>query len=202
MSYPPEPWRLRGRMSVSLWHLPERELPATPEETVPVVVGGRGLIGAAWVSYGPGSVLEYNELLVAVLARRGGHPRVCISQIWVDSEASRLGGRELWSIPKERATFEMDGWPYRARALGIASAHHADRMALPLSWPLRWKLAQQGPEGLRESRVRATSRIVLRSGAWHVDPSGPLGWLRGRKPMLSADLDDFDMRFGEIPPAA
>lgn len=196
MAYPPEPWRLRGRMSVSLWRLPAGELPETPEGTEPVVLGGSGLIGTAWVEYGPGSVLEYNELLVAVLARRGWRPRVCISQIWVDSEASRLGGRELWAIPKESATFDMDAWPARARAVGIASANLADRMALPLTWPMRCKIVQQDDDGLNESQVRATSRIVLRSAGWHVEPSGPLGWLHGRRPLLSADLRDFDMGFG------
>lgn len=196
MSYPPEPWRLRGQMSVSLWRLPKRELPPTPQGTSPVVLGGSGLIGTAWVVYGPGSVLEYNELLVAVLARRGGRPRVCISQIWVDSEASRQGGRELWAIPKETATFEMSAEPFRARAHGIASTTMTDRAALPLTWPLRYKIAQQAPEGLRESQVRATSRLALRSGSWQVEPSGPLGWLRGHRPLLSVDLRDFDMSFG------
>lgn len=202
MMYPPEPWRLCGEMAVSLWRVPRGELPATPDGTSPVVLGGSGLVGTAWVVYGPGSVLEYNELLVAVLARRGGRPRVCITQIWVDSEASRQGGRDLWAIPKETATFEMAESPFRAQAHGIASARMTDRATLPLALPLRYKIAQQDERGLKESQVRATSRLALQSGSWEIDPVGPLGWLHGRRPMLGVAMHHFDMRFGAQPTPA
>ena len=68
---------------------------------------------------GPGSDLTYSELLVARRARStsdgaGSIPRLSgplrasleITDIWVDSPASRNGGRELWAIPKELCDLE------------------------------------------------------------------------------------------------
>ncbi|MFE2302578.1 acetoacetate decarboxylase family protein [Streptomyces sp. NPDC059445] len=106
--YPEEPWHLAGRMYLSLWLVPARELPRVADGTRPVTVAGRGAVGAAWVVYENDSVLHYNELLRAVLVRDGGRPRVCITDIWVDSPASMTGGRELWGIPKELAEFAID----------------------------------------------------------------------------------------------
>ncbi len=194
MSYPPEPWRLCGRLSVSLWWVPARQLPVVPDGTVPVRVGGSGLIGTAFVEYGPGSVLEYNELLVAVLVRRGARLRACVSQIWVDSGSSRQGGRELWSIPKETATFEISTGVLRAQ--GIATAATTEGVTVPGTWPFRYKIAQQAPGGLQESRVRLRSRLTVRRATWQVDRPGPLDWLDGHRPFLSLGVDDFDMRFG------
>jgi len=72
----------------------------------PVTIGGHGLVGTAWVEYEPGGVLQYRELLSAVLIRHRARPGVSIVDIWVESPASRDGGRELWGIPKELA--ELD----------------------------------------------------------------------------------------------
>ncbi len=60
----------------------------------------------AFVEYAPRGVLPYRELLVAllVLGRRGVW--YTIPRIWVDSAQSRIGGRELWAIPKELASFD------------------------------------------------------------------------------------------------
>ena len=75
MSYPAEPWDLRGQMHVSVWSIPAARVPRLPDglaATVrPVSVGGRCLVGTAWVEYEPGGVLEYRELLCVVLVRRG-----------------------------------------------------------------------------------------------------------------------------------
>lgn len=203
MTYPPEPWWLRGRLWVSLWRLPKQLLPAVPEGTSPALTGGSGILGTAWVVYDPGSVLEYNELLVAVLVRRGARLRACITQIWVDSEASQQGGRALWSIPKDMATFEVPTTaPLRMRAHGIASATMADRATLPGSWPLRYTIAQPEAGGVRESRVRVRSRMAVCTASWQFDATGPLGWLDGRRPFLSAAMCDFEMRFGDDRPVA
>ncbi|WP_392959099.1 acetoacetate decarboxylase family protein [Streptomyces sp. LN245] len=106
--YPEEPWHLAGQMYLSLWLVPARELPPVADGTRPVTVAGRGAVGAAWVVYENDSVLHYNELLRAVLVRDGRRPRVCVTDIWVDSAASMAGGRELWGIPKEMADFDID----------------------------------------------------------------------------------------------
>ncbi|MEU8240032.1 acetoacetate decarboxylase family protein [Actinoplanes missouriensis] len=110
--YPPEPWHLRGQMYLSLFLVPRGKLPQLPpvlRDTVrPITVGGRVAVGAAWVSYEPGGVLHYRELLSALLVHERGRPRVSITDIWVDSVASREGGRRLWGIPKEMAELQLD----------------------------------------------------------------------------------------------
>lgn len=197
MTYPPQPWWLCGELSVSLWRLPRRLLPAVPEGLSPVLLGDRGLLGTAWVLYRSGSVLEYNELLAAVLVRRGARFRACVTHIWVDSAASLRGGRELWGIPKEMATFGVDSVdPLRIEAHGIASASLSDRVPLPGKWSLGYRIAQSMAGGIVENRVRARGRFAVRTSSWHPDPHGPLGWLHGRGPFLSLAMHDFGMRFG------
>lgn len=197
MTYPPQPWWLCGELSVSLWRLPKRLLPAVPEGLSPVLLGETGIVGTAWVLYRSGSVLEYNELLAAVLVWRGARFRACITHIWVDSEASRQGGRALWGIPKERASFGVESVePLRIEAHGIASASLADRVRLPKKWPLGYRIAQSVAGDIVESRVRVRGRAAVRTASWHLDPRGPLGWLRGRSPFLSLAMHDFGMRFG------
>jgi hypothetical protein len=57
-------------------------------------------------------MLRYRELMVAVLARDRWRVRPSVTAIWVDSPASRDGGRELW-----RLHGDVKSTPVRARAL-------------------------------------------------------------------------------------
>ncbi|MGN9911553.1 acetoacetate decarboxylase family protein [Phytohabitans sp. LJ34] len=193
MSYPPEPWHLRGQMYVSLWMVPRAALPPPPQAR-PLTVAGRGFVGTAWVDYGPGGVLEYRELLSAVLVRRAARPLVSIVDIWVDSPASRDGGRELWGIPKELA--ELDFTETRARAGGIAEAHLATGRRLPGRWPTRFSVIQELAGRAKVSPVRARAAVRLAKATWQVAPAGPLAYLAGRRPLLTLALRDFDMVFG------
>ncbi|MEO9134446.1 MAG: acetoacetate decarboxylase family protein [Jatrophihabitantaceae bacterium] len=113
--YPPEPWDLRGQLHSSVYLVPFDQIPTDlPPGWRPIQIGGRAIVGTAWVTYGPGGVLEYNELMATVLVRRGRHLRPTITHIWVDSAASREGGRALWGIPKELAEFTVDGVRFAA----------------------------------------------------------------------------------------
>lgn len=84
--FPPPPWLLRGSAVL-----------------VPAAAGRRGLLLAA---YGDGATLAYHELIVFGGVRRAGL-RVGweVAAIWVDSAASRDGGRAIWGLPKQLATF-------------------------------------------------------------------------------------------------
>lgn len=201
MSYPPEPWHLRGQMYVSVWTVSRATLPPLPDtlaaEVRPLTVAGRGLVGTAWVDYGPGGVLRYRELLSAVLVRRAGRPLVSIVDIWVDSPASRDGGRELWGIPKELA--ELDVTEAHARAGGIAEAHLAAGRRLPGRWPTRFSVIQELAGRAKISPVRSRAAIRLAKATWQVVPDGPLAYLAGRRPLLTLALQDFDMVFGSEP---
>lgn len=129
MSYPPSPWSLRGRMHVSVWAVPVADLPALPPDLAGAVrvlrLGRRGLVGTAWVDYRPGGDLSYRELLCAVLTRTGWRPRVTITHIWVDSAASRDGGRALWGIPKDLADLTLPAAAPAPASSGVAASASA-----------------------------------------------------------------------------
>jgi hypothetical protein len=76
------------------------------------VLPGKTLACIYAAQYGPGSVLAYNELIVAAaLTRFGRHYGFWISHIYVDSPASLAGGREIWGLPKELAEFTWESRP-------------------------------------------------------------------------------------------
>jgi hypothetical protein len=206
VSYPPEPWDLRGQLYVSVWPVPRAQLPPLPErlaaEVRPLTLAGRGLVGTAWVDYGPGGVLQYRELLSAVLVRRKRRPLVSIVDIWVDSAASRDGGRELWGIPKELAELEFrtpSGPAPHARAAAIAEARLAAGFRPPGRWPTRFSVIQVLGDRTKTSPVRARAAVRLARAAWQVVPDGPLAYLAGRRPLLTLALRDFRMVFGPTP---
>jgi hypothetical protein len=202
VGYPPEPWSLRGQLRVAVWLVPVRDVPPIPSElsrAVRVVrLGRRAIVGAAWVRYEPGGVLHYNELLAAVLTRAGLRPRVTITDIWVDSVESRDGGRALWGIPKDLARFEFDGDAARAEKESetLAEATVTRGPRLPGRWPLGFKVVQSLNGAPKTSRVRVSARLSFGRSRWSIPAGGPLGYLAGRRPLLTATAGDFRMLFG------
>ncbi|MGH3778046.1 MAG: acetoacetate decarboxylase family protein [Pseudonocardiaceae bacterium] len=197
--YPAEPWELRGQLHLTVWRVPSAHLPRLSATLEPVRAGGTALVGTAWVIYEPGGVLSYRELLVAVLAHGGGWPLVTITDIWVDSAPSLHGGRELWGIPKQSASFHVDGVTCAAVDVDgelIASATVQPLGALPGRCRARFTVAQQRAGELMLSPVRCTSRVRLIRISWEFAASGPLGWLADARPVFSTSLRDFTMRFG------
>jgi hypothetical protein len=210
-TYPPEPWHLRGQLYLSTWLVPRARLPEFPpalaERARPVVIGGRAVVGTAWVRYEPGGALHYRELLSAVLVRVGARPGVSIVNIWVDSEASRAGGRELWGIPKELATFDLPDVPAdrasvltaRATAAGGAPVGEARISAgrrLPGRWPFGFSVTQLRGERVLSTPVRGRAGLRFGAAQWRPDPAGPLAYLSGRRPWLTLWLTDFRLVFG------
>ena len=189
--YPRAPWHLRGSLYLSVFALPARHLPALPAALRPLTVAGRALVGAAWVRYEPGGTLHYRELLTAVLLR---DLRVSIIDIWVDSEASRSGGRALWAIPKDLATLAIN--PPAATAAGIATAAIGPGRRLPGRWPTPMSLRQARGDKLVDTPVRGRTALRHARIAWTPAPGGRLAYLAGRRPLLSLVLDDFRLQFG------
>jgi len=198
--YPPEPWELHGQLHTSVFLVP---LPAVPRDEVPpgwrpVRLGRFAVVGTAWVSYEPGGVLSYRELMATVLVRNGLRLAPTIVRIWVDSEASRDGGRALWGIPKELADFDFRG-PDFAASTGtdpIAVGTVRPLAWLPRRWPLRFRVAQTVAGTARVTRVRSRSRLGLSRGTFAADRHGPLAFLAGRRPLLTLSVGDFRMLFG------
>lgn len=205
-SYPPEPWHLGGSMLMTTWRIPTVEMRAVlgdamPDGVVPVVRGGHAFVITAFVRYEPGSVLSYDELLVAVVARRGRQPITTIPRIWVDSPASLAGGRTLWGIPKDLAAFEQswDG-PIRARASlaghEIASVRAVPRLRTPGWRRLPLPTAQRLDGRTTFAEVQALGRLQFASSAWTFAPDGPLGFVGRGRQLGSALLREMTIRFG------
>lgn len=197
--YPPEPWRLRGDMHASVWLVPWRELAdEVPPGARAVRVGPYAVVATAWVDYKPGGVLAYRELMATVLVRMGWKPMPTVVRIWVDSPASRDGGRELWGIPKELAEFTFGGAEFAAAddSGEIARTRVRPGPRAPLPAPVAFEVVQEVGGRAKRSPVRARGRLGLSRSVWRVAPSGPLGFLAGRSPLLSVSLTGFRMRFG------
>lgn len=111
MAYPPAPWTVQGYAILTL-HLVsiDRVRPLIPAELEIISVWPGKTIGSVYLSnYGSGSVLEYNELIVApALVRYQGKIGGWISHIYVDNADSVAGGREIWGLPKELAEFTWE----------------------------------------------------------------------------------------------
>lgn len=198
-SYPPEPWDLAGLGHLTTWTVPVDALPRLPFRATPVVVRGRAVVTTAFVAYSEVGLMAYDELLAAVLVRQGRHVGLSITDIWVDSETSMHGGRGLWGIPKDMATFErgprlsasVDGAP-------VAGATFTPRRApaVPLPLPLRSRVVQTLGGRTVASPIRTTGRLRPATARWDLAPDGPLAWLRPARPLTSLVAEDFAMRFG------
>lgn len=189
--------------AVPLGRLPDKLAEVLPAGTTPVAIGGRALVSVAFVFYEPGGVLAYNELLAAVLTRAGLRRRVTLPNIWVDTEASLAGGRELWNIPKGLGRFER-------RVSGRSTHVQMERDDRPVAsldardlGPLRpgWQAASlvtaqrlEGSTVVVHNAMRARPRALR--ARWRFASDGPLAWLAGRRPLASVALADMAISFG------
>ncbi len=198
--YPPEPWQLHGTMIASTFHVPSAQVPiVAPPGWSPVRLARRCVVTAAWVDYTPPGVLTYRELMVTLLVRRGRAVAPTILSIWVDSAASREGGRALWAIPKEQATFDFSGSHLAVTALDgapLAVSRACRRHGLPGVLPLRFSVVQERGGVSVVTPVRVRGRLATSRVTWDAPPGGPLGWLAGRRPVASVQLSGFSMSFG------
>ncbi|WP_197320039.1 acetoacetate decarboxylase family protein [Saccharomonospora sp. NB11] len=197
--YPDEPWRLTGEAFLSVWSVPLRDLPRVDDVVTPLTVGGRAVVVTAWIDYTPPGQLSYHELLATVAVRSGRGVGSSITEIWVDNETALVGGRELWGIPKDFATFD------RADRLTASAATDRDWIATTTFSPcgpsgpttrVRFRVVQSVDGRQKSSPIRARLRPRPASATWEVNPRGPLGYLAGRRPWLTVQLTDVRLIFG------
>lgn len=207
LSYPPEPWYLGGSLLVSVFLVPATSLPpefALPQGRRPFRLGGRVVVGVAAAQYVPGGVLDYDELLIAVPSLGRGGLRITIPQIWVDSPTSLSGGRALWGIPKQLARFtrqrDLSGRTLVRMTLGDdeTAALRATRTGalLPGMRQLALPILQTLDGRTTLSHNRVIGRVAGLRAAWKFSSAGPLGYLAGRRPLLSIALHDASIIFG------
>ena len=201
--YPPAPWRLQGQAHFHVLAARAERLPPTPDGFEPLVLGGRGLVVVGWVDYRGGSILRYSELLAAVVGRWSGGLTVTVTHMWVDSPASRTGGRELWGYPKELAEFELAIDPSgtgRARDVvnGDELAHGSFRALVTSPRALGAAGGTVQPLRGRLIAVRALFRCrpSVGRGSFMAPPGSPLAFVDGARKLISVGLRDFDFTFG------
>ncbi len=194
-AYPAPPWRLRGDLHTSVFLVPLAGVPVDlPPGWRPLRLGRFGLVGTAWVSYRPGGVLVYDELMSTLLVRRGWRVLPTITHIWVDSPASRDGGRELWGIPKQLAEFGSFLATINDGPLAAGSVR--PRITLPWRLPFGFSVVQRLAGSAKVTPVRLRARVGLSRSTFAADPGGPLAFLAGRRALLSFSVFDFRMIFG------
>ncbi|CAL9596389.1 hypothetical protein SUDANB6_05363 [Streptomyces sp. enrichment culture] len=205
MTYPPEPWYLEGRLYASVWTVPRSDAPVPlPPRVRPVTLLGRALVVTAWAVYEGDGVLRYREVLRAVLVRRGFRLMVTVTDIRVDSEASRAGGRALWGVPKELAAFAVTGHDmFSARARDghghLCAARFRALTRASLRVPLAFRVAQTRAGRLHVSPVRCRGRARPARASWEFGGTGPCGGPGHRRPLLSVLYEDARMLFGSDP---
>ena len=153
MSYPEAPWDLQGEMIV-----------------VPARVRNRQIGGVLLADYRSG-ILSYRELIVFSRATTHG---MVVSHIYVDSEQSLHGGREVWGLPKELAEFDYDGRTFTARQNGTTLLQARIRRRagfLPLLLPT--PITSHAGDTIGRARIKAAPALV----ALDVPPTSPFASL-------------------------
>lgn len=177
---PPPSWTLAGN-AVGILRLIDRRIAETyvPAGVKVVVIWpGKTLGGILLASYGDGSTLKYNELIVfCAVVRRGWRIGGWVSHIYVDDPASVAGGREIWGLPKESAEFDLseESVVTQGESVLLRLISRAGHVKLPVLFRLRaWSIRGNM---LTSFVVRGRGRTALGFAGWEVPADNPLSKL-------------------------
>ncbi|MEI6043644.1 MAG: acetoacetate decarboxylase family protein [Chloroflexota bacterium] len=207
MDYPPPPWKLKGQLYGSIWAVPLRNLQVElPPVFKPLTLWGRTGVFAAFADYQPGGTLTYHELLAGCVIQLRGSLRfaLTVTHMWVDSEASLKGGRAMWAVPKELATFQFasnranrDFKGMAQNGLALAQGEFSGVVNLPrkLHLPVPFPALQMQNDLPLNASGSFWSVLELCRGCMAIPVESPLAQLgiAGRKPVLSFGGLDFRM---------
>jgi acetoacetate decarboxylase len=203
MTYPPSPWLLKGAATQTL-HLVEIDRArqfVPPQLEIVAVLPGK-TIGSVYISeYRSGSILEYNELIIApALVKNQGKIGGWISHIYVDNLDSVAGGREIWGLPKEIAEF------VRGDRYTLVKQHDRTLCSLSVSSNLLSGLnIQPSITGYCFGNLNGSllyfgndfqAKISSIDSKLVVPPSSPFARLDLAQPLLSLALDNLNLVAG------
>jgi hypothetical protein len=199
--YPPAPWPLKADMFIALVRMPPGSI---PRDILPSKIRlGRPdrpmNLAAVFVDYRPGGILSYREFLVGTVNRT--MTSGTILKIWVDSEQSLAGGRDLWFIPKGFGRFKFDvqqGFSGTAFVdeRETASLTFVPRWNIPGRWSYRNTVVQQSGDTVRRTTSRFRSRFQIGTGHLHVPADSQVSFLRDGTPFRFTAIRDLTARFG------
>lgn len=202
---PAAPWHLSGSACASLWRMPTARLPVAPNGMEYASVAGHSLVLTVWAAYTDGTAI-YDELAVVIPVRGQGMLAMTgtVPLIWVDDPIACAGGRQLWNIPKQMAEFETVGSTHRGTFTGemmldgqkVASMTFEPKFELPGRPGMGGFVVQPGDHGPVRTRCRARGKTMTGSAEWDFAPAGPLGFLVGRRPLVSARVWELQASFG------
>ena len=198
-SYPPAPWCMEGSLWLSVFRLR-----TDADERHPA-----GTYGVCLVSYVEPSPLTYSELLVARYLPDGEHKgAVSVVDIWVDSAASKAGGRELWAIPKELCDFDLESsfrgpvtsthWSATVERRPIVEASFTDVSRAAPRVPFKGNVHQPGIEDHPEPAdvvMSGTAKALPCRARWSFAADGPLAYLRPARRLGSFRMASFRLKF-------
>jgi hypothetical protein len=200
-AYPPPPWNLAG-WGIATVGLVDAKAAAdyVPAGTQLVtVVPGKTLGGLVFLAYERGT-LTYRELnVVAGLVRRGTRFAFVLPRLYVDSAASLAGGRAIWGVPKEMATFEI-GHEIGLTTIDVRQGAHGVcriRCSVPvrgLRLPLPMPALGERDEELLFFTGRMAARLSLARAAVELPPDSEFGGLNLTRPKLAVRCEDLTLR--------
>ncbi|MEG4283650.1 acetoacetate decarboxylase family protein [Microcoleus sp. A006_D1] len=210
MVYSPAPWHLQG-YAVQTLQLVDvaRVRPLVPSELeIVCLLPGKTLGGIYISSYGLGSVMEYNELIVvSAIASYAGKWGAWISHIYVDNPNSAAGGREIWKLPKELAQFSWEGSDsVKASPLGyrvtvsqgnlqLCSLNYSKQsFALPV--PFSGNVFSAGCSNLLMFKGEFQSRIGSIKGEVEIPEESNFASLKLGQPLLTFGCEDMRLIAG------
>jgi hypothetical protein len=206
---PPSPWRLHGSALVMVGHLRRHDARALAQHTQ----NPRGLLAAplmgslaslALVRYDTTPVGPYHELAISPGVLWHAIPAAFISDMFVDSAPSWLGGRSLWGLPKVMANFT---WTTDTQSQEVAVADATGNPVLRAEFRLRGPLpgilvppipviSVRGPRHQLFNISGRVGRIRRASVTLDIPAASTFGALRQlvQGPHLALWLDGFHLR--------
>jgi hypothetical protein len=189
--YPAPPWEMLGHGWAGVF-------PADRPHSLPGSL--RAILGSNWrlvmlLRYREGP-LRYDELVVGTVVTVGLHVGVYVQDIWVNSLPSLAGGRAIWGLPKQLATFTWhDNRVVIADDAGALSTIHCSR-----SWgvlpPLPLPVIGIGGEERRPLLFPIQLWTCLGWAGMHLEAwSGRKPYRLAPKPLLSFAIRPFRATF-------